>query len=230
MDDIYDEENWEQLLEYNTTKSIEQLNTCFRSESVESELNGFSWPKDLGYITFRSNSVSLNRDEVKAEVEKRGASNVTLLRTVTAKVLDIGWMFNRCHNFLQIAVALQDQPDQFYKTELVKYIFDEFWEQEQRRIILWQLVPFFAYLVVSLVNFGIICEPREADIEHNTLPVYVSCGVHLALWIYLFWAELKQFYFNESKIDHFKSLWNWLDIAGYFLTLFIIASGFIDAS
>lgn len=100
MDDIYDEDRWETLLEYDTSKSIEQLDTCFRLNSAANELQGFSWPKDLGYITFRSSSSSPNRDEIKEQVAKQSDSDVTLLTTIEAKVLNIGWMFKKCHNFL----------------------------------------------------------------------------------------------------------------------------------
>ena len=117
--------------------------------------------------------------------EQEDEDEGSLLKTVTAKVLNIGWMFKNCSNFLQLAPMLKGQPDQLYETEFIKFIFEEFWDEEQTRIIKWQLTPYLLYLVVSLLNFNMILKPRaDEEAEEYDWLNYSAGIINLLLWAY----------------------------------------------
>ena len=64
MDDFVDDEYWQSLLKFGTSLSIEEMNKCFRFESSTREIVDFYWPQDLDFVTYRSNSCELKRQEL----------------------------------------------------------------------------------------------------------------------------------------------------------------------
>ena len=72
---------------------------------------------------------------------------------------------------------------------------------------------------LSLNDFD---EPEDST---RKVLIWILGVSNFALWCYQALSEIKQVKNEEKSCNHFKSVWNWFDMAGILLTLFVIVCG-----
>ena len=58
------------MLNLNSKQVLAQFENCFKQSKSAAMLEDVNWPEDLSFITFRSTSCVLDKDELIAQIKK----------------------------------------------------------------------------------------------------------------------------------------------------------------
>lgn len=77
--------------------------------------------------------------------------------------MDIDWLLRDKKNIVGLAKDFADQPDEFYSSDFVQFTLEEFWEENQSRIIWRQFIPYLTYLLTTIAFFSIALKDTDGD-------------------------------------------------------------------
>ncbi len=143
----------------------------------------------------------------------------------------MGWFFQGKTNFVSFVKLLMDAklPPRVYGTTILQGMLDQYWDDTQRTIFIWNFLPFCLFAVLSIVHFTSVLgseqteEAAEAEASFN---LRLSCVI-FPLWCYLIINELRQINDLKHWYEYFTDgIWNYIDMVNLFLTAFVIVTSF----
>ena len=112
-------------------------------------------------------------------------------------------------------------PNSVYSSQFMTCLLNQFWSQTQRKIIVWQFLPYCAYIFCSVIYMYDTLLPREEPMSDWLVFLNKLLGVvTLGTWAINLRIEFYQLR-AKNLGNYFRSPWNWLDIGGLILNLFI---------
>ena len=72
------------------------------------------WPESLSYLTYMSDRIDINYEDIRAEAIKLGGSDDTQKRSVQTTVMNMSWFFKDRKNFYAFVSMLGEKvPSKF---------------------------------------------------------------------------------------------------------------------
>ena len=160
MDEFHDHEDFVKVLDNMTNQACDELNHCFIESKSTRLVNVLNWPRDMSLLTYRSNSCIPIKEDIERLVEDEENCGV---QAVKIRRMNIDWLLRDKKNIVGLAGAFEGQPDNFYATEFVNNILEEFWRSNQKKIIRRQFVPYLCYLLTSVFFMSMALRERDPD-------------------------------------------------------------------
>ena len=73
------------------------------------------------------------------------------MRPVKVSVFEIRWMYENNKNFMKLAQVLSDTKSTFYATEFIFKLLNQFWDDDQWKILKLQFFPYMFYMLNSVL-------------------------------------------------------------------------------
>ena len=73
-----------------------------------------------------------------------------MTQNINVSMINIEWLYHDRHNFVSFCTLLDDLPTTVYDSEFVECLLDQFWSEQQKRIVRWQFYPYMIYAFVSI--------------------------------------------------------------------------------
>ena len=71
-------------------------------------------------------------------------------KVVKVKIMDISWLFEKGKTFADFVAFLADfERHAIFESKLVGYLLEEFWKNDQKRIIKFLMIPYFIFMIIA---------------------------------------------------------------------------------
>lgn len=143
-------------------------------------------------------------------------------------MLQIDWIFADCGDktkvgFADLVVALANAPhESLFSTQLIKTLCDHFWGRYYRAVIIKCFIPFFMYLISTLLyisNFTIIGVDSSERWNFTTNEFWNRIAM-IVLTAYFIFFEIKSII--RDGIGYFKEMFNYLDILSFTCNIYCL--------
>lgn len=104
-------------------------------------------------------------------------------RAIKVSMVEVGWFFNNRKNFIAFSKLLQNLPNKVYTSQLLKGLLDKYWEETQKKILIEQLIPYSAYVILCIVHFSNVLS-EQGDLENKLLLNIGLCLIIFPLWLH----------------------------------------------
>ena len=131
--------------------------------------------------------------------------------------MDLSWFYADRKNFVAFVPYLQGVPSSVYNSEFVSCLLDQNWQDLRDEIKLKFFLPYLIYAFSSIVYMKLALEQDE---DSNSVGLSIFCFVVLCFWVSQAYIEVCQI--KSQKADYFCNAWNYLDLVGLLLVLFVL--------
>ena len=148
---ILDQQLAREILGATTDSLIQLLNECTFETKGTQIIDQIEWPKDLVIGTFRSKTCLLYVEDVQREIlalsnDHESASK----KDINVRVFDISWLCKESKTFADfVAILTECKRNSIFESKLVSFLLDEFWKEDQERIIMKLMIPYFVYMIIA---------------------------------------------------------------------------------
>jgi|Transcript_39821 hypothetical protein len=99
---------------------------------------------------------------------------------VSCRMLDLTWFLQDRRNFNSLSAELQGLSTKAYRSELVEFLIEKYWEESQQYIMRRYMIPNLIYIAWSVVYMK---EVMNAQANGGSVPAWFSIS-WLILWAY----------------------------------------------
>ena len=151
------------------------------------------WPNDEKIFTLRSKNCLIDDERLQEHIYKFFSKENCIVRPVSLRIFNIGWMFYGGRRFMSHADLFRNQPESFYKTALMLNLLEAFWKKDQIMIIFRMFLPYLIYLSLSIsfYYYGLLGRSDEAKEETLVeMPIFITGVCMLVFWFYIMINEV----------------------------------------
>ena len=99
-------------------------------------------------------------------------------------MINVEWLYRDRHNFVSFATLLEELPSSVYASEFIEVLLDQFWSEQQKKIVRWQFYPYIVYAFVAI--FFMVLSLRDDVVtvkgEREELIFIILGSITLVLW------------------------------------------------
>ena len=78
------------------------------------------------------------------------STNPSSKKVVKVKIMDISWLFENGKTFTTFVAFLADfERHSIFESKLVEYLLEEFWKDDQEKIIERLMIPYFFFMIIA---------------------------------------------------------------------------------
>ena len=108
----------------------------------------------------------ITEDELKEFIEKNYGTYDKMIKAVTVKLIDLSWFLNYDMKFLTLTKILNQSENQaIFVSEFVMQVLDQFWEQNFKKLLKRQFIPFTICLLTTIFYLQYALKRGESEQE-----------------------------------------------------------------